>query len=245
MEVLEGKTTKVALESNVKYEREATDLTARKYTALREKFVKTVNMATKRSIDIIGGMVGVIMLVPITVCVFIANKFAKDSGPIFYTQERIGKNGKKFKMYKYRSMVVDADEKLEQYLAENEEARLEYEINKKLKDDPRVTKIGKFIRKTSIDEFPQFINVLKGEMSLVGPRPYLPKEKEEMGEYYKYIIQSKPGVTGMWQVNGRSEVTFQDRLEMDYKYYNNKGLKQDINLLIKTIMKVAKKEGAV
>ena len=99
-------------------------------------------------------------------------------------------------MYKYRSMVIGADEKLFKYLEENEEARKEYKEYKKLKDDPRITKIGKFLRKTSLDEFPQFINVLKGDMSLVGPRPYLPREKEDMGEYYTYIIKSRPGITG-------------------------------------------------
>ena len=103
-------------------------------------------------------------------------------------------------MYKYRSMVIGADEKLSTYLKENEEARKEYSKYKKLKNDPRITKVGKFIRKTSIDEFPQFINVLLGQMSLVGPRPYLPREQEDMGNYYKYIIQCKPGITGYWQV---------------------------------------------
>ena len=103
-------------------------------------------------------------------------------------------------MYKFRSMVIGADEKLKKYLEENEEARLEYKKYKKMKDDPRVTKIGKFIRKTSLDEFPQFINVLKGDMSLVGPRPYLEREKEDMTYFYKYIVSCKPGVTGLWQV---------------------------------------------
>jgi undecaprenyl-phosphate galactose phosphotransferase len=164
---------------------------------------------------------------------------------MFYDQLRIGKNGKVFKMYKYRSMVIGADEKLKEYLEENEEAREEYKKYKKLKKDPRITKVGDFIRKTSIDEFPQFINVLKGEMSLVGPRPYLPREKEDMGEYYQYIIQSKPGITGYWQIAGRSDVTFEDRLKMDYKYYQKKNLKVDGKLLVKTVYKIVKKEGAV
>lgn len=211
----------------------------------KNKIIDKLSQAVKRTIDIVGSIFGIIALIPLTIGIYIANWVCKDKGPIFYSQNRIGKNGKVFKMYKYRSMVVGADEKLANYLEENEEARKEYKRHKKLKNDPRITKIGKFIRRTSIDEFPQFINVLKGEMSLVGPRPYLPREKEEMGEYYEYIIQCKPGVTGYWQVNGRSGVTFEDRLKMDYDYYNEKSLKQDLALLQKTVAKVVKNEGAV
>ena len=138
--------------------------------------------------------------IPLTIGIAIANLICKDNGPIFYSQYRMGKNGKLFKMYKYRSMVVGADEKLKKYLEENEEARKEYKKYKKLKHDARVTKVGEFIRKTSLDEFPQFINVLKGDMSLVGPRPYLEREKEDMNGYYKYITTFKPGLTGLWQV---------------------------------------------
>ena len=142
-------------------------------------------------------------------------------------------------------MVIDADEKLAKYLEENEEARDEYSTYKKLKDDPRVTKVGHFIRNTSIDEFPQFINVLKGDMSLVGPRPYLPREKKDMGRLYHTIVQSKPGITGMWQVSGRSEITFEDRLDMDIEYYYNWSLKKDIKLLFKTIGQVILRKGAI
>ena len=121
----------------------------------------------------------------------------KDKGPLFFSQDRIGKNGKLFKMYKFRTMVVGADDVLKELLSKDEEARKEYAKNKKLKDDPRVTKIGKFLRSTSLDEFPQFFNVLKGDMSLVGPRPYLPREEDDMGYYYYYITQCKPGITGL------------------------------------------------
>jgi undecaprenyl-phosphate galactose phosphotransferase len=200
---------------------------------------------TKRAIDIIGSIVGIILLVPLTICIYIANFVFGDRGPIFYTQERIGQNGKLFKMYKYRSMVVGADEKLKKYLEENEEAAKEYKKYKKLKKDPRITKIGKFIRKTSIDEFPQFVNVLKGDMSLVGPRPYLPREKKEINGYFNYITSLKPGITGFWQVNGRSNVTFVDRLEMDMQYYFTHSLKLDIKLLWKTVEKIFKKNGAI
>lgn len=206
---------------------------------------KGIEKIAKRILDICGGLVGVIGLIPLTIAIWIANRVVGDNGPVFYTQERIGKNGKLFKMYKYRSMVVGADEKLEKYLLENEEAREEYKKYKKLKEDPRITKVGKFIRKTSIDEFPQFINVLKGDMSLVGPRPYLPREREDMKYFYPYIIESKPGITGFWQISGRSEVTFEERLNMDFTYFKVKNLKLDIKLLVKTFMNVVKKEGAI
>lgn len=208
------------------------------------KEANVIQNIVKRIIDIVGAIFGIVLLIPLTIGIFIANKISKDNGPIFYTQERIGKDGKIFKMYKFRSMVVDADEKLEEYLAENEEARAEFKINKKLKNDPRITKVGKFIRKTSLDEFPQFINVLKGDMSLVGPRPYMPREQEDMGTYYQYIVSKKPGITGFWQVNGRSQVTFQDRLSMDMNYYNKSSIGLDAKLLALTVAKVVKKEGA-
>lgn len=166
----------------------------------KNKFVTYAENTAKRMIDICGGIVGIMVLIPLTLIVFIANKILKDDGPIFYTQERIGKDGKLFKMFKYRSMVVGADEKLEKYLNENEEARLEYKKYKKLKNDPRITKMGKFLRKTSLDEMPQLINVFLGDMSLVGPRPYLTREIEDMGLYYDTIIKCKPGLTGLWQV---------------------------------------------
>ena len=209
------------------------------------KSVSKLEYILKRMIDIIGSIFGIIALIPLSVCIYIANLIAKDKGPLFYSQKRIGKDGKIFKMYKYRSMVVGADEKLEEYLNENEDARKEYKEYKKLKHDPRVTKVGEFIRRTSLDEFPQFINVLKGEMTLVGPRPYLEREIEDMGEFYKYIISLKPGVTGLWQISGRSDVTFKDRIDLDMDYYNDNNLLTDIRILWKTALKLVKKEGAI
>lgn len=211
----------------------------------RNRAVLRIETILKRFIDIIGSIVGIVCLIPLTIIIWIANLIMKDNGPIFYTQERIGKNGKIFKMYKYRSMVVGADEKLKEYLEKNEEARKEYAEYKKLKNDPRITKIGAFLRKTSLDEFPQFINILKGEMSLVGPRPYLPREKEEINGFFNYIMSCKPGLTGFWQVHGRSDVTFTDRLDMDMKYYYNHNLKMDIKILKDTVVNVIKKEGAI
>ena len=211
--------------------------------------VKKQNIAyrfVKRFIDIIAGLVGVVLLIPITIIVEIIRIVKKENdGPLFYTQLRIGKNGKQFKMYKFRSMCMNADERLKEYLQENEEARKEYKKYKKLKCDPRITKVGKVLRATSLDEFPQLINVLIGNMSLVGPRPYLPREQKEMGEYYSGITKVKPGITGPWQIKGRSKITFEDRLKMDLEYANKSSIKNDLKILIKTFSKVICKDGAI
>lgn len=202
----------------------------------------------KRVFDIVGSVLGIVVLIPVTLVIATTKAILKENdGPLFYEQLRVGKNGKVFRMYKFRTMCIDADEKLRVYLLEHkdEENALYYKKYKKLKDDPRVTKFGRFLRKTSIDELPQVINVLKGDMSLVGPRPYLPREKEDMDEYYDCIIKTRPGVTGYWQIAGRNDVTFEDRLKMDCEYNKKKSLKTDLKLLAKTVLKVVKKEGAI
>lgn len=211
----------------------------------RSKIIEKTEACIKRSVDIVGALFGIVLLVPITIGIAGANIVTKNKGPIFYNTERIGKDGKPFKMYKFRSMVLGADEILKEYLEQNPEAKKEYKKYKKLKNDPRITKVGEFIRKTSLDEFPQFINVLKGEMSLVGPRPYLPREKEDMQEYYSSIVKCKPGVTGFWQISGRSNTTFNDRLQMDTTYSITKTLKTDAKILFKTVKHVVSKEGAI
>ena len=200
----------------------------------------------KRIIDIIGGLLGTILLIPITAVLYIVTLFSKENkGPLFFEQLRIGKDGKEFKFYKFRSMVVHADEKLWEYLNNNPEAKEEYKKYKKLKNDPRITKLGKFLRKTSLDEFPQFINVLKGDMSLVGPRPYLCREKKDMGEYYNEIIKVKPGLTGYWQVNGRSDVDFKERVNMDVAYIKDRTLWLDFKFIVKTVLKIFDSKGAI
>ena len=207
--------------------------------------ISTAEKFVKRLGDIIAGLIGIILLIPITIGIKIANIINKDYGPVFLVQKRIGKDGKLFKFYKYRSMVVGADKKLKELLANDEEARKEYKKYKKLRNDPRITKVGNFIRKTSLDEFPQFINVLKGDMSLVGPRPYLYREKRDMGPAYWRIVKCKPGLTGIWQVRGRSDVDFNERIEMDLQYYYERSTKLDIKLILQTIKKVILKEGAL
>jgi len=207
-------------------------------------FMRLGNAFVKRTIDILGALVGIAFLIPLTLVVAIINLISGDRGPLFYSQERIGKDGKHFTMYKFRSMVIGADEKLKELLENDVQARMEYKKYKKLKNDPRITKAGNFLRRTSLDEFPQFINVLKGEMSLVGPRPYLIRETDEMNEFYDVIIKHKPGITGLWQVSGRSEVTFKERLDIDMKYHKEANCAQDIKILCQTVLNVLKHEGA-
>lgn len=217
---------------------------------INNKLIKTkirhaISGFIKRGIDLVAGITGCLLLVPITLFVVISNILNKDKGPILFTQERIGKNGKVFKMYKFRTMVVGAEEILKKHIKEETEIGKEYIEHKKIKNDPRITKVGKFLRATSLDEFPQFINVIKGQMSLVGPRPYLPMEKEDMAEYYDYIVQMKPGVTGPWQVAGRNNLEFNDRLKLDKEYCTKRGNRKDIKIVLKTVTKVIRKEGAI
>ncbi|MFR5747395.1 MAG: exopolysaccharide biosynthesis polyprenyl glycosylphosphotransferase [Thomasclavelia spiroformis] len=199
----------------------------------------------KRFIDILAGIVGVITLLPLMV--YVKYKYVKsgDYDNIMFSQYRIGKNGKLIKIYKFRSMIPNAEKELERLMKEDPKIKEEYLTNKKLKDDPRITPIGHFLRKTSLDEWPQFINVLKGEMSFIGPRPYLPREKEDMGQYYDSIIKLKPGVTGMWQANGRSDVEFSYRCKLDDYYYHNWSIWLDFTIMYKTVKSVVYGKGSL
>lgn len=197
----------------------------------------------KRTFDIFCSLVGVILLLPITILVKIAYIFTGDFKSILYSQDRIGKNGKIIPLFKYRSMVWDADEKLKEIL-KDPKLKKEYDEYKKLENDPRITPVGKFLRRLSLDEFPQFLNVLLGHMSLIGPRPYLPGEVKDMGEYYDEIIKVKPGITGLWQVNGRSDTTFEERLVMEKEYVQKCGLWLDFKIFFKTFIAVFARKGA-
>jgi undecaprenyl-phosphate galactose phosphotransferase len=206
---------------------------------------KEEKIVLKRTMDIFFAIIGIICLIPIIAVVAIIHIIKREHSSIFFVQERIGKDGKLFKMYKFQTMIKDADKELEIYLKKNKKAREEYKKNKKLTDDPRITKTGRILRKTSLDEFPQFINILKGEMSLVGPRPYLPREIDDMGGYYEYITRCKPGLTGPWQTAGRSHISFADRLEIDYDYSNEKSFRNDVSIIKDTIKITLKGIGAV
>ena len=206
--------------------------------------MRTLPKLAKRIMDILGSLVGILALIPLSIYVYYKNRKEGDKDPIFFTQQRIGKDGKPFKIYKFRTMVPNAEQVLEDLMDKDPAIKKEYLTNKKLENDPRITKAGKMLREKSLDEFPQFINVLRGEMSIVGPRPYLLREKEDMGYAYKSIINCKPGVTGMWQTHGRSDVSFEERLELDYYYYRNWNFWLDVTLLVKTVRIVIHGSGA-
>ena len=184
----------------------------------------------KRIIDIIGAGLGLILLSPIIAIVACAVKVTS-KGPIFFSQKRVGKNGELFEMYKFRSMVVNAEELKENLEDQNEMSGPMF----KIKDDPRVTKVGKFIRKTSIDELPQLWNILKGDMSLVGPRPSLPKEVEQFDNWMFKRLTVRPGLTCYWQVSGRNNIDFEDWMKLDVKYVEERNIWIDIKLIFKTI----------
>ena len=186
--------------------------------------------AIKRLIDIICSFVGILVLSPLFIIIAIIIKFTS-KGPVFFSQKRVGRNGKEFDMYKFRSMVVNAEELKEKLAAQNEMSGPMF----KMKDDPRVTKVGKFIRKTSIDELPQLWNILKGDMSLVGPRPSLPKEVAQFDEWMYKRLEVKPGLTCYWQVSGRNNIDFEDWMKLDVKYVEERNLWIDIKLIFKTV----------
>jgi exopolysaccharide biosynthesis polyprenyl glycosylphosphotransferase len=197
---------------------------------INENYEKTIiYFVIKRIIDIIGVLVGIVVLSPVMLATVIAIKM-DSKGPAIFSQKRVGKDGKEFKMYKFRSMIVNADEKLSELNSKNEMSGPMF----KMKDDPRITKIGKFIRKTSIDELPQLFNVLKGEMSLVGPRPNLPREVAEFEAWQLMKLKAKPGLTCYWQVMGRNEIDFEDWMKLDIKYIKDRSLWVDIKLVFKT-----------
>ena len=205
---------------------------------------KTVYFIIKRFFDIIGAIIGLILLIPLTIIIKIIYMFTGDFHSIFYSQERIGKNGKLFKLYKFRSMVKDADKKLEKLLKEDKELAKEWKENNKLDNDPRITKIGKIIRKLSIDECPQFVNLLKGDMSLIGPRPLVKGELDLHNGNHKLYESVKPGITGWWAANGRSCTSYEQRLELEYFYCKNCSIWLDIKCILKTIGAVLCRTGA-
>ena len=194
----------------------------------------------KRLIDIFGSLLGIVLLSPIILIVAILIKIEDPNGPVFFKQVRVGKDETKFYMYKFRSMVIDAEDRLNDLLELNEISGAMF----KMKEDPRVTKLGKFIRKTSIDELPQLVNVLKGEMSLVGPRPPLLREVQEYSSHDKLRLLVKPGCTGLWQVSGRSNMGFEEMVDLDIQYIMNRNLLLDIKIILKTVMVMVNSKGA-
>ena len=193
--------------------------------------IRYIYRTSKRIFDFVASLLGLIILSPLFLIVAIAIKIEDPKGPVFYSQIRLGKKQSPFKIYKFRSMIVDADKHLKDLLDENEVDGAMF----KMKEDPRVTKIGQFIRKYSIDELPQLVNVLMGNMSLVGPRPPLPREVRQYTDYDKQRLSVKPGCTGLWQVSGRNDVGFHEMVELDLKYINTRNIFVDLYVLVKTV----------
>ncbi|MCX4338445.1 MAG: sugar transferase [Lachnospiraceae bacterium] len=197
-------------------------------------------MVVKRAIDILGGLVGCLITVVITPFVALAIKL-DSPGPVFFSQTRIGKNGRRFKIYKFRSMYMDAEERKKELEAQNEMQGLMF----KMENDPRITKVGRFIRKTSIDELPQFFNIVKGDMSLVGTRPPTEAEFEQYNSHYRRRISMTPGLTGLWQISGRSEIVdFDEVVRLDLEYIDNWTLGLDIKILFRTVWVVLAGKGS-
>ena len=213
------------------------------FMSLKNNLARPYNRVIKRIFDLVLTTIGVVLLSPIFLLLAILIKL-DSRGPVIFAHKRIGKGGKLFPCLKFRTMCVDADQKLKEYLAANPEARKEWEAEFKLKDDPRVTRVGKVLRKTSLDELPQLFNVLIGQMSLVGPRPIVTAEIPKYGPYIKDFYMVHPGITGMWQVNGRSDTTYEERVQMDSWYVRNWGVWLDIMLLWRTFGVVLQHKGA-
>ena len=195
----------------------------------------------KRSFDIISASIGILFLLPLFIVLAILVKL-DSKGPIFFSHKRIGKNGKIIGIYKFRSMVSNSEEIFKNF---TEEQKKEFEKNFKLDDDPRITKIGGFLRKTSLDELPQLLNIIKGDMSVVGPRPIVRAEVEKYGVCADKLFSVKPVLTGFWQANGRSDTTYEERVQMDMYYIDNRSFLLDIRIILKTVISVIRKEGAV
>ena len=191
-------------------------------------------------IDVILASVALILLSPLFAIIAIAIKI-DSKGPVFFAHKRIGKNGKIIKLYKFRSMVINAEELIKSFTPEQMK---EYKENYKLTNDPRITKVGKFLRKTSLDELPQLINIINGDLSIIGPRPVIADELEKYGTNKDKFLSVTPGLTGYWAANGRSNTTYEQRMEMELYYIDNLSLKMDIKVFFKTILSVLKKEGA-
>lgn len=204
---------------------------------------RKVFLFVKRTFDIVCSLIGCLFLLPLVLIVKVSYMLSGDFSSVFYTQKRIGKDGKFIYIYKFRSMVPNADVILKDLLKQKKYKK-EWDLNQKLENDPRITKIGNFLRKTSLDEVPQFINVLKGDMSFIGPRPLVEGELDSHNGNHEIYESVKPGITGWWACNGRSATTYEERLDLEYYYINNQSITLDLKIILRTIIKVILGDGA-
>ena len=212
----------------------------RKMQNQKKELLKKIYIKIKRIIDIVLSSIGLIVLLPLFLIISLIIKI-DSKGSIFFVHKRMGKNGKTIGIYKFRTMVENAEDLIKEF---TEEQQKEFKETFKLQHDPRVTRIGKFLRKTSLDELPQILNILKGDLSIIGPRPVIEEELEKYGKNREKFISVKPGLTGYWAANGRSDTTYAERVQMELYYIDNMSLKMDMKIFFKTIIAVIKKEGA-
>jgi len=231
---------------------EPADLSALKNNLLMSSKIKDKEMhniknkriiykAFKRIMDIVLATIGLIVLSPLFLIIAVIIKI-DSKGPVFFKHKRLGKNGKIIYIYKFRTMKQNAEEMIKNF---NEEQMKEFKESYKLQNDPRITRMGETLRKTSLDELPQIVNIIKGDLSIIGPRPVIEEEIEKYGENKNKLLSVTPGLTGYWGANGRSSTTYEERMEMELYYVDNYSLKMDISIFFKTIISVLKKEGAV
>lgn len=198
----------------------------------------------KRGFDIFCSIIGILALIPLWIIIKISYMCTGDFHGVFYRQKRLGKHGKIIHIFKFRTMVVNAEEILQEWLQNNPQKREEYYKDRKIENDPRITKIGNILRKTSLDEFPQFLNILFGDMSLIGPRPVVLDEADNYGENKAKFLSMRPGLTGYWASNGRSNISYEERMKMELYYIDHCSLLLDIQIIFDTIFAVIKKDGA-
>lgn len=210
---------------------------------VKSKAAKLTYRIIKRSFDLLFGLIGALFILPLATFIKLAYILTGDFSSIFFVQKRIGLHGHEFNFYKFRTMVKDADLKLVELL-ENESYAAEWKKYRKLKNDPRISKVGKFLRKTSLDEFPQFLNVLKGDMSIIGNRPYLPNEKNDMGYFFDNITSTKGGLVSYWAVKGRNELDFDERLRLEQYYSLNQSFDLDVRIFLSAFKTVVATKGA-
>ena len=229
-EVIDGGNQNVSILSN-------TSMTG--YERLTNK--RTIYRYIKRIIDVVLASIALVVLSPIFLIIALAIKL-ESKGPVFFKHTRIGKDGKIIKLYKFRSMVTNAEELIKAFTPEQMK---EYKENYKLTNDPRITKVGKFLRKTSLDELPQLLNIIKGDLTIIGPRPVIAEELKKYGTNTEKFLSVTPGLTGYWAANGRSCTTYEQRMHMELYYIDNLSLKMDVKVFFKTIEAVIKREGAI
>lgn len=213
-------------------------------TSIAYTLKRKMYFSIKRIFDIFCSLIGLILIVPLTIVIKIIYMFTGDFHSIFYRQKRLGKNGKIIRIFKFRTMVPNAEVILQEWLENNPEKREEYLKNRKIDNDPRITKIGNFLRKASLDEFPQFINIFMGDMSLIGPRPVVLDEVENYGKNKDKFLSMRPGLTGYWASNGRSNISYEERMEMELFYVDHCCIRLDLEIILNTLIAVIKKDGA-